>query len=154
MSSASRIASLDSIPENSTLVFRVTPVDDADSSSGRTETPAGSDDTVTEAILVRTDDGIACWHNTCQHLTHIPLDKGSGAAMRNGEIICENHGAYFEADTGRCTYGPCEGAYLTELAVAIRENAVYLVDDDYVFSELGPIPTDDTARGSTSNVEL
>ncbi|WP_408959490.1 Rieske (2Fe-2S) protein [Natrinema sp. 74] len=157
---AGRITALSEVPDDSTVCFRVT--DDAGE--------------VREAILVRTDpaatdggestaetdggerpaetDHVACWLNYCQHLTHIKLDKGSGAPMRDGELVCANHGAYFEADSGECTFGPCEGAYLTELEVSVADGDVYLTDGSYEFVGTGPIEDDDFDRTSTSNVEF
>ena len=147
---AERITALSDVPTDSTVCFRVT------DESGETQ----------EAILVRTDpvatdggdpvseDGVTCWLNYCQHLTHIKLDKGSGAPMRDGEVVCANHGAYFAADSGRCTFGPCEDAYLTGLEVTVEDGDVYLTDDDYAFVGLGPVETDDCDRASSSNVEF
>lgn len=40
------------------------------------------------------------WLNYCRHLTHVRLDEGRGATMRGDEIVCTNHGAMFEADSG------------------------------------------------------
>ncbi|ELZ11335.1 Rieske iron-sulfur domain protein [Natrinema thermotolerans DSM 11552] len=142
---AGRITALADVPADSTVLFRV-----ADG--------AGDE---REAILVRTEaegdgpaDEVACWLNYCQHLTHIKLDKGSGAPIRDGELVCANHGAYFEPDSGRCTFGPCEGAYLTDLEVTVADGDVYLTDDDYEFVGPGPLETDDLDRTSTSNVEF
>jgi len=139
MSSASRITSVDDVPEETTFLFRVRPVDGEDEK---------------EAILIRDDKGIIGWLNYCQHYTHIKLDKGSGAEMRNGEVICTNHGAYFEVDSGRCTFGPCEGAFLNELAVGVEDGDVYLVDDDYEFVGIGEIETDADDLGSKSNYKF
>lgn len=133
------VASVEDVPEDSTVLFTVR--------------DCGADEEK-EAILVRLADGIAAWLNYCQHFTHIKLDKGSGAPMRDGELICQNHGAYFESDTGYCNYGPCEGAYLTELAIEIADGNVYLVDDDYEFVATGPMETDETDLSSTSNYEF
>ncbi|ELZ07712.1 Rieske (2Fe-2S) protein [Natrialba aegyptia] len=154
-----RIAALSEVPTNSTLLFRVaerTPDRSTEPASGSCTTASGTEQ---EAILVATaaDSGerseVACWLNFCQHFTHIKLDKGSGAAMRNDELVCENHGAYFEADSGLCTYGPCEGATLAALDVTVADGAVYLTDDDYEFVGRGPVETDDDLT-STSNVEF
>ena len=139
MDSASRITSVEEVPDDTTFLFTVR------------ATETGEE---REVILVRTNGGLAGWLNYCQHLTHIHLDKGSGAEMRNGEIICTNHGAYFESDTGYCNYGPCEGAYLGGVDLAIADEAVYLDDDRFEFVEVGPIEKDDVDRSSTSNVEF
>jgi nitrite reductase/ring-hydroxylating ferredoxin subunit len=136
--SATPIASVDEVPPDSTLLVTLRDGDGAER----------------EALLVRTGDGIRAWLNYCQHLTHIRLDKGSGAVLRDGEIVCTNHGAYFESDTGLCTFGPCEGAYLTRVSVAVADGTVLLTDDDYEFVRRGPIETDPVDLSSTSNVEF
>lgn len=139
MDDGRRITGLESVPDDTTFLFQVRDRER---------------DERTEAILVRTNGEVAGWLNYCQHVTHINLDKGSGAPMRNGELVCENHGAYFEADTGYCTYGPCEGAFLPEVDVAVHDDAVYLTDDDYAFVATGPIDDDDHDLVSTSNLEF
>lgn len=139
MSSGTRIAAADEVPADTTLLFRVQAVD-----SGEER----------EAILVRHNGDIAGWLNYCQHFTHIRLDKGSGAEMRNGEVICTNHGAYFRADDGFCTFGPCEGAYLADIDINVADGTVYLTDDDYTFVGRGEIETDPVDRKSKSNYEF
>ena len=135
----SRITAAEEVPENDTLLFVIE------------ERNTGEE---AEAILLRAGDEIACWLNYCQHLTHIRLDKGSGAPTRNGEIVCANHGATFERDSGLCTYGPCEGAYLNGVEVAVENGDVYLDDPDYEFVTTGPIERDPIDLSSTSNVEF
>ncbi|AQL41908.1 (2Fe-2S)-binding protein [Halorientalis sp. IM1011] len=164
MDEDSRVAALDDVPTDSTYLFRVR----------NRET-----DEEKEAILVRVVDGegdqqkptertgegdsgeddpevgeIACWLNYCQHFTHIKLDKGSGAPMRDGEVICANHGAYFETGSGRCTYGPCEGAYLQPVEIDVADGGVYLTDEDYAFVGVGPGEADDLDLSSKSNYEF
>lgn len=143
MAATQRIVSLEEVPAESTFLFRV-----ADELGDERE-----------AILVTnggasTDDDVCCWLNYCQHFTHIKLDKGDGAPMREGEVICANHGAYFDADSGECTFGPCEGAYLSDLEVTVSDGDVYLVDDEYEFVGTGPAETDEADLTSTSNVEF
>ncbi|MFB6166220.1 MAG: Rieske (2Fe-2S) protein [Haloarculaceae archaeon] len=143
MDEDSRIAALSAVPDDTTFLFRVRPVDD---------------ESEREAILVTPPDGddgdVVAWLNYCQHFTHIKLDKSSGAPMRDGELVCANHGAYFESDTGYCTFGPCEGAYLDALDVTVADGAVYLTDDDYAFAGTGGIETDDADLTSKSNYEF
>lgn len=131
MDEARRIVAAEEVPADSTLLFTVRD---------------GFD--LVEAILVRLDDEIAAWKNYCQHWTDVRLDKGSGATLRNGEVLCGRHGALFEPDTGRCTYGPCEGAYLDEVEVAVEEDTVFLTDDRYEFEALGPSGDHDLSTGS------
>jgi nitrite reductase/ring-hydroxylating ferredoxin subunit len=107
-----------------------------------------------EGILLRTGEEVRCWRNYCQHLTHVRLDKGDGVPTRNGELVCTNHGAMFDVDTGHCTYGPCEGAYLDAVEVAVEDGAVCLVDDAYEFVSVGGMERDPTDLASTSNVEF
>jgi nitrite reductase/ring-hydroxylating ferredoxin subunit len=133
-----RIASLDAVPSETTYLF----------------TLRKHEGDPREAVLVRTDDGVAGWLNYCRHLIDVRLDKGSGAPMRDGELVCANHGAYFESDTGYCTFGPCEGATLESVDVSVVDGDVYLTDDDYAFVEDGPIDDGHEGPSPTSNVEF
>ncbi len=139
MDDGGRICSVGDLPGDSTFLFRVRDVET---------------DEQREAILVRLNGEVAGWLNYCQHFTHITLDKGSGAEMRDGEIICTNHGAYFESDTGLCTFGPCEGAVLNDIVIEVDDGDVYLVDEDYEFVAVGPIETDEADLVSKSNYEF
>jgi nitrite reductase/ring-hydroxylating ferredoxin subunit len=139
MASRRTVAALEDVPQGTTYLFTVR--------------ETGSDEE-REVILVRNGDGIYAWLNYCQHYTHIKIDKGSGAEMRGEELICENHGAYFESDTGFCNFGPCEGAYLNEIEIAVEDGTVYLTDDDYEFARSGPIENDDADMESKSNYKF
>ncbi len=141
-----QIVPIDEVPDDSTFLFRV-----RETGNG-IDSP--EDDDEREAILLEADEGVVAWLNYCQHFTHIKLDKGSGASMRNGEIVCRNHGAMFEADSGVCTFGPCEGAYLEDLAVTVEDGDVYLTDPDYEFVATGPVETDPLDLTSRSHVEF
>ncbi|WP_330630442.1 Rieske (2Fe-2S) protein [Halocatena halophila] len=138
MAAREAIVGADSVPDESTFLFTVREVDT---------------DTQREAILVRTGDGIAGWFNYCQHLTDVALDKGSGASMRDDEIVCVNHGAMFNADSGECTYGPCPGAVLESIDVTTDDGTVWLTEAGYAFDHAGPIETDPAALESSSNVQ-
>jgi nitrite reductase/ring-hydroxylating ferredoxin subunit len=157
MDTDGHIADLADVATDDTLLFRVRPTGEGADGTSR----PGDDVDEREAVLLRLadDDGepaddVACWLNVCQHMTHIPLDKGSGAPVRDGEVICANHGAMFDADSGECTYGPCEGAFLTEVGVTLTDGGVYLDDDAYTFAGLGPVEDDDGDLSSESNVIL
>jgi len=121
MDEDSRIAAVEDVPEDGSLLFTVR--DGFDTA---------------EAILVRLTDGVVAFENYCPHWRDIRLDTGSGATTRSGELVCEKHGATFESDSGLCTYGPCEGAVLEEVEVTVADGAVYLADDRYEFEQRGP----------------
>jgi nitrite reductase/ring-hydroxylating ferredoxin subunit len=116
-----RVAPLDEVPTDGTLLVTVR-----------------GDDGPEEVILVRLNGSVAAYKNYCQHWTDVRLDKGSGALVRNDEIVCQKHAATFETGSGYCNFGPCEGSYLETVDVAVRDGAVYLADDDYRFERLGP----------------
>jgi len=121
MDEDSRIAAVDEIPDDSTVLFTVRDGFDLE-----------------EAILLRLADGVVALKNYCPHWTDVRLDSGSGAEVRNGELVCTKHGATFEKETGDCTHGPCEGATIEELDVTVADGAVYLTDDEYDFEQTGP----------------
>ncbi|MCY4732275.1 Rieske (2Fe-2S) protein [Natronomonas gomsonensis] len=125
-----RIADIEEVPEDSTLLFTVR---------------EGFDEK--EVVLVRLNGDIAAWRNFCPHWTDVRLDKGSGAEFRDGEVVCTRHGATFEPDSGHCTYGPCEGSYLEEVDVEVRDGGVYLAEDDYEFDHVGPKSDRDLSSG-------
>ena len=143
------IAPVSEVPEETTFLFRVRPTD-ADARNSVDRESGG----IQEAIMIKDDEGVVGWLNYCQHFRHIKLDKGSGAEMRNGEIICTNHGAYFESDTGFCNFGPCEGAFLSEVDLAVEDGVVRLTDDDYEFVGCGGIESDPADLESKSNREF
>ncbi|MFB6135967.1 MAG: Rieske (2Fe-2S) protein [Halobacteriaceae archaeon] len=128
-----RIAAVEEVPDDSTFLFTVR---DAETGDER------------EAVLVRTDGGVAAWFNYCRHWTDVRLDRGGGATVRAGELVCGKHGATFEPDTGHCDFGPCEGAYLEGLDVVVEDDVVYLAERGYEF--VGPGPADERGDLSTS----
>jgi nitrite reductase/ring-hydroxylating ferredoxin subunit len=137
MTEGTRVAAVDEVPVASTRLFRV----------------RDADGEVDEALLTRLSDGVVAYLNRCMHFRHVRIDKGEGAPMRDGELVCQNHGAMFAADSGTCTYGPCENAVLDELRTEECDGDVYLVDDAYEYVGDGPLDDGDGASTSESNVE-
>ncbi|WP_440007919.1 Rieske (2Fe-2S) protein [Halomicrococcus sp. SG-WS-1] len=131
----SRLAAVEAIPENGSLLFTVREED------GRKE----------EVVLVRGDDCVEAWKNFCQHETDQRLDRGFGAAMRDGEIICPKHGSMFDACTGHCDNGKAAGSTLVAVDVTVEDGDVYLVDDDCRYLYDGGIDDDD-APGTSSHL--
>ena len=144
-----RLAAVDEVPEESTLLVTLRPVD-ADAVDDGEGDVGESDDgrPEAEAILTRATGEVTAFRNYCQHWTDVRLDKDDGAFVRNGEVFCQKHGATFEADSGYCNFGPCEGAVLETIEVTVDGDAVYLTDDAYEFVRFGPAQRDGDAGDS------
>lgn len=128
-----RIAAVEEVPTDGTLLYTL--AEDGDER---------------EAILLKLSDGtVTSFLNYCMHWTDVKLDTGDGAPVRNGDVVCRKHAATFEKDSGLCTHGPCEGARLDRVEVAVRDGDVYLADGDYEFVRTGA-DEDDPVDLSTS----
>ena len=111
-----------------------------------------------EVILVRcTDDpGVRAWVNVCPH-EYQRLDRGRGAAMREGQIICPKHGSMFDTCSGYCDNGDAADTTLVDVDIAVDEadGTVSLDDPHYDFAYDGPIDDgDDDSGGPSSSSHL
>jgi len=136
MASEERITDVTGVPEESTLLITVSERESGDRR---------------EVMLVRDGDDVRAWFNYCQHWRDVNLDKGDGAMIRDGEIVCSRHGATFEKTDGECTFGPCEGAVLDELEIWTTADGGFLDDDGYEFVHVGPAEEDDDLDLSTES---
>ena len=71
-----------------------------------------------DGFVVRIGGVVRAYLNCCPH-QHLSLDYGDGEFFTpEGDLLlCRNHGALFEPDTGLCVAGPCYGASLRALPV-------------------------------------
>lgn len=137
MTDGSEITSVDAVPDNGSYLFTV-------------RSPRGEAE---EAILVRCEDGVEGWLNFCQHETDQRLDRGRGAAIRDGEIICPKHGSMFDSCSGHCDNGKAAGSTLVAVDVAVEDETVYLTDRGYTYAHDGGIDDeDDDMPGSSSHL--
>ncbi|WP_418282782.1 Rieske (2Fe-2S) protein [Halorubrum sp. DTA98] len=144
-----RIVAVEEVPEDGTLLVTIRPLDPDAINDGEGDVGEDEDGTPeAEAMLIRLADGVSAFRNYCRHWMDVRLDKGEGAFVRDGEIFCQKHGATFEADSGYCTFGPCEGSVLERVDVAVDDGAVYLVDDAYAFVRVGPATRNESAGDS------
>ena len=89
-----------------------------------------------ETGFVANHDGkLVAYVNRCRHLPW-PLDWDDGAFYTGNReyFLCHTHGALYEPASGQCVAGPCAGASLEALAVAVDG------DDVYVETEPEPDP--------------
>ena len=89
-----------------------------------------------EVVLVPCGGGVEAWVNRCTHEAQ-RLDRGFGAAMRDGQIVCPKHGSMFDACSGHCDNGEAADTTLVSVAVTVEDGAVYLAADDYAFVHAG-----------------
>lgn len=73
--------------------------------------------------------GSSAWGyiNTCPHVS-LTLNLFPNRFTQPGGdwIICANHGALFELETGRCVSGPCFGDSLSQVPVVVRDDHVFI----------------------------
>jgi nitrite reductase/ring-hydroxylating ferredoxin subunit len=107
-----------------------------------------------EVLLVPCEDEekeeVEAWVNRCTHEAQ-RLDRGFGAAIRDGQIICPKHGSMFDSCSGYCDNGDAADTTLVSVAVAVEDGDVYLTDDDYDFAHEGSIEDGDSSDESADD---
>jgi nitrite reductase/ring-hydroxylating ferredoxin subunit len=80
-----------------------------------------------EIFVVRRLGHVFAYENACPHIG-TPLDFLPDRFLTSDgrHLLCSTHGAMFEIATGFCTHGPCKGASLKPVPVAIRDGQVVL----------------------------
>lgn len=85
------------------------------------------------AFAVRKDGQVHGYLNRCAHVA-MELDWQEGVFFdADGlDLLCSTHGATYDAATGRCVGGPCNGSPLVKLRLEERNGLVYFIgfDDD------------------------
>jgi nitrite reductase/ring-hydroxylating ferredoxin subunit len=76
-----------------------------------------------ESIIVHcAGDEIMAWHNICPHQGR-RLDYAPGKFLVDADrLICAAHGAVFRLKDGECVGGPCRGASLREIPIAVNQS--------------------------------
>jgi nitrite reductase/ring-hydroxylating ferredoxin subunit len=78
------------------------------------------------AFVVRYRGRVHGYLNRCAHV-EMELDWQEGVFFDSDgrDLLCSTHGATYEATTGRCVGGPCNGSPLVEVLVEERDGNVY-----------------------------
>ena len=149
-----RLTTVDAVPENGSFLFTVRERDgseeevilvrcvDAESDSNSAQDEDADDPDVT----------VEAWRNFCQHETDQRLDRGRGAAVREGELVCPKHGSMFDTCTGYCDNGKAAESYLSGVDVAVENGVVYLTDSTVTFAHEGGVDDEDEGPSSTSHL--
>lgn len=86
---------------------------------GLSETEVVLDGELQSLVLLRQGDSLRAWLNICPHAGR-RLDWAPGKFLVDkGKLVCAAHGASFELQQGECVAGPCRGASLTAVRVAV-----------------------------------
>lgn len=75
-----------------------------------------------EAFLVRFGERIFAYRNQCRHIS-LSLDWMENEFFDKSErlLMCRNHGALFEPESGLCIDGPCRGSSLFPVEIDCAE---------------------------------
>ncbi len=78
-------------------------------------------------ILLRVGDCVTAYVNRCPHF-QIPLDHLTNVTLFGEFVLCSHHYAAFRIADGNCVEGPCEGASLTPMPVAVVAGRIRIVE--------------------------
>ncbi|MGF6852167.1 Rieske (2Fe-2S) protein [Paraburkholderia sp. CI3] len=75
-------------------------------------------------VVVRRGEQVWAYANRCPHFS-VPLDfePGDVPCYRAQVLMCAHHSALFRFEDGRCIEGPCAGANLDAVKIAVEGNA-------------------------------
>lgn len=85
------------------------------------------------AFVIRYAGRVHGYLNRCAHVA-MELDWQEGVFFdaEGRDLLCSTHGATYDAATGRCLGGPCNGTPLVKLRLEERNGLVFFMgfDDD------------------------
>lgn len=80
-------------------------------------------------VLVKKDGEVHAYLNWCPHLgIELNFMPDQFLDSDNAFLMCANHGALFEIDSGHCLSGPCSGDALMKINVKIEGDQILLGD--------------------------
>ncbi len=87
---------------------------------GGKEVVFGTGQEAFRVLLLRTGTGVVAYHNCCPHFS-LPLNYEPDIfhVFDGDNLMCAHHTAMFKIATGECFDGPCAGAKLTAIPVAV-----------------------------------
>jgi nitrite reductase/ring-hydroxylating ferredoxin subunit len=109
MAGARRLCALDDIADGASLLVETEP------------------ERAPDLFVVRKGARVFGYVNDCPH-QNLPLDlvPGRFLDLQKTRILCTNHGARFDIETGKCVSGPCLGERLEPVAVRVVAGEVWL----------------------------
>ena len=83
------------------------------------------------AFVVRHHGRVHAYLNRCAHVA-MELDWQAGVFFDSDgrDLLCSTHGAAYDAASGHCVGGPCNGSPLVKLRVEERDGMVYFTGSE------------------------
>ena len=80
------------------------------------------------AFAIRCAGRVHAYLNRCAHVA-MELDWQEGVFFDSAgrDLLCSTHGATYDARSGRCLGGPCNGSPLVKLRIEERDGQVYFM---------------------------
>ncbi len=86
------------------------------------------DDERYEAFVIRFENQIRAYLNLCPHAGEPIAEKNQSAFNSDKRyLICREHFALFDPDTGKCVSGPCPIADLYKISIVQQEGMICVV---------------------------
>lgn len=87
-------------------------------------------------VVVEQAGRVAAYFNSCPH-ARLPLNGAPDVFFdfSRSFLFCVNHGAHFDAATGRCIRGPCKGEALRSFPVRLEDDRIVCADSDYTLAK-------------------
>ena len=85
------------------------------------------------AFAIRKNGKAHGYLNRCAHVAmELDWQEGVFFDIEGRDLLCSTHGAVYEARSGRCLGGPCNGTPLVKLRLEESNGLVYFIgfDDD------------------------
>ena len=85
------------------------------------------------AFVVRKNGAVHGYLNRCAHVAmELDWQEGTFFDADVRDLLCSTHGASYDAASGRCLGGPCNGTALVKLRLEERNGLVYFMgfEDD------------------------
>jgi nitrite reductase/ring-hydroxylating ferredoxin subunit len=78
------------------------------------------------AFAVRYRGQVHAYLNRCAHVAmELDWQEGMFFDADGRDLLCSTHGATYDAQSGRCLGGPCNGTALVKLRIEERDGKVY-----------------------------
>ena len=82
-------------------------------------------------LVVRKGRTAYSYLNSCPHIgTPLEIQPDRFLDQSGQHILCSTHGALFQVEDGLCVAGPCVDEKLTPVAIDIRDNGVYVNEQE------------------------